>query len=120
MSALLQGCRIVNVPGTPGVNGATGATGAAGSNAWASLAADFTMPAQLGTGVATLDHADWLALGEPLWIEFLGTLRVETISGNDVTVTNLQDGAGAYAWNSPPGTIAPTASRVTPTGFQGP
>ena len=112
--------RIVNIPGLPGTDGTAGAIGAAGSNAWASLAAQFVMPAQGATGVATLDHTDWLAPGEPLWIETLGTFRLESISGNDITVTNLQDGAGAYVWNAPPGTVAPTTLRVTPSGFQGP
>lgn len=119
MSALLQHCRIVNIPGTPGVNGSKGATGANGSNAWASLAADFTMPAQGASGTATLDQVAWLALDEPVWIESLGTLKVLTISGTSVELLNLQDGSGAYAWNAAPGTIAAATTRVTPTGFQG-
>lgn len=119
MSEVLQRCRIVNIPGTPGANGSAGAAGASGSNAWASLAADFTMPAQGATGTATLDHTDWLTLDLPVWVEPLGTLQVVTITGNDVELRNLQDGAGGYAWNLPPGTVAATTERVTPTGFQG-
>jgi hypothetical protein len=98
------------VPPTPCING---------SNAWASLAASFTMPAQLGAGLATLDHTDWLALGEPIWIETLGTFQVLAISDPNVFLKNLQDGVGGYLFNAPPGTVAAPTIRVTPTGFQG-
>lgn len=108
------------IPGIPGTDGAGGAAGTDGSNAWASLTADFTMPAQLGNGVASLDHVDWLAPGEPVWIEGIGTLLVVSIAGLDVTLQNLQDGAGAYAYNVAPGTVAVSTLRVTPTGFEGP
>lgn len=91
----------------------------AGSNAWASLTADFTMPALLGSGIASLDHTDWLAPGEPVWVELLGTMLVVSISGLDVTLQNLSDGAGAYPDNASPGTVAATTLRVTPTGFNG-
>lgn len=77
------------------------------------------MPLQLGTGVAELDHTDWLTPGEPLFVEFLGTLLVVSIAGLNVTLQNLQDGAGAYPNNAAPGTVAPTTVRVTPTGFEG-
>lgn len=108
-----------NIPGTPGAPGSNGAAGDPGSNAWASLTDPFTMPAFGGNGVASLDHTDWLAPGEPVWIEGIGTLLVVSIAGLDATLQNLADGAGAYPGNAAPGTIAATTLRVTPTGFQG-
>jgi hypothetical protein len=108
-----------NIPGTPGQDGAPGAAGAPGVNAWASLTDSFTMPAQGATGTADFDHTDWLAPGEPVWVEFLGTLLVESIAGLVVTLRNLQDGSGAYPLNAAPGTVSPSTSRITPTGFEG-
>ena len=117
MSSTFQKCRIVNIPGTPGT-GTAGANGTNGLNAWGSLTATFTMPAQGGTGVAVLDTTAWMAIGEPVFIETIGTLIVEGISGNNVTLSNPQDGVGLYASNATPGTHAVATSRVTPTGFE--
>jgi hypothetical protein len=36
-----------------------------------------------------------------------------------VTLRNLQDGSGAYPLNAAPGTVSPSTSRITPTGFEG-
>lgn len=112
-------CRVVNIPGVPGGPGNPGAGGADGANAFASLSAPFTMPGQLAQDVAQVDHADFLAIGEPVFVEGLGTLEVVNILGNAVTLYNLQDGAGAYSQNSAPLTVAPATARVTPAGWQG-
>lgn len=115
-----QRCQVFDIPGTPGLPGTNGANGASGSNAWASLVAAFTMPAQLGTGVATLDHTDWMAVNEAVFVEGLGTLIVQSISNPNVTLLNPQNGAGLYVANLPPGTVSPSTSRITPTGTEGP
>lgn len=119
MSALTQRCRIVPIPGPIGI-GTPGTPGTDGSNGWASLTAPFTMPAQLGTGSATVDHTDWMALGAPVYIETLGTFQIVGInSSTSVVLKNLQNGLGGYDWNAPPGTIGPSSLRVMPSGFQG-
>lgn len=116
----LQRCRVFDLPGTPGAPGAVGADGAPGGNAWASLVAPFAMPAQLGSDTASFDDTTWMAVGEPIFIEGLGVLIVSAISQPSATLMNPQDGSGLYAGNAAPGTIVPSTSRVTPTGFEGP
>lgn len=116
-SFTLNRCRVVPIPGPPGPAGANGINGTNGSNGWASLTAPFSMPAISGTGVAVMDHTDWLALGEPIFIEGLGTLEVTGINGHNVTLLNLADILGNYPFNALPGTVAPSTSRVTPSGF---
>lgn len=77
------------------------------------------MPGYGLTGVGSIDHTDWLAPGEPIWIETLGVLIVVSIAGLDVTVQNPANGGGSYDFNAPPGTIAASTLRVTPSGFEG-
>lgn len=115
----IPNCRIINIPGPAGATGMSGVNGADGSPAFTALSAPFTMPAQLGQADATVDSVDFMAIGEPVFIEGLGTLQIINIVGATVTLYNLQDGSGAYNANSPPGTVAPATARVTPTGWQG-
>lgn len=120
MATTLQNCRVVTIPGLPGAPGASGAAGTPGSNAWGSLTASFTMPAQGATGQVQIDNSNWMAIGEPVMIEGLGAFQVTVIAGALVTLLNLQDGAGSYPGNAAPGTIAAPTTRITPTGFSGP
>lgn len=120
MGIATQLCRLVMVPGPAGKPGVPGTPGTAGSNAWASLTADYTMPAFGASADAAMDHTDWLAVGLPVFVETLGTLQVAAILGpTSVTLLNLADGT-RYAQNAPPGTVAPATVRVAATGFQGP
>ena len=115
----------IQVPGPAGADGADGADGApgvAGKNGYTSLAANYTMPAELATGQATVVDTAWMAPDQIVYITGLGYFIVDTIDSSTlVTLRNLEDTANqAYLTNAPPGTIAPSGSRVTAGGRQGP
>lgn len=112
---------VQNIPGPVGEDGAAGAAGADGESAITTLGFAFTMPAELAEDNATLASTASLVIGENVFVQGLGTLQVTAIlSTVQATLKNLKDAAtSAYASNAAPGTIAPTGSRVGPTGVQG-
>lgn len=112
--------RSVSIPGPRGYPGAPGTDGTDGVNAFTQLAVAFEMPDYGDTDDATVDDASWMTVGEPVFVEGLGTLEVTAISGNVVTLRNLADAPGGqYAENAIPTTLANIDNYVTPTGWQG-
>ena len=113
---------VQNIPGPEGPAGADGADGTDGISAVTTLTAAYTMPAELGSAVATVASTAGLSIGETVFVQALGTLQVTAIGSSVlVTLKNLEDTANsAYTSNFAPGTIAPIGSRVVPTGLQGP
>jgi hypothetical protein len=117
-------CEPINtqIPGPAGSDGAAGAAGAAGVSAFTTLTAGFTMPAELGNVVATVGATSWMVLGQVLYVQTAGWMRVAAIGGaTSVTLTNLENTAtGIYAENAAPATAIPNGSKVSPGGLQGP
>lgn len=113
---------IQNIPGPAGADGADGVNGTDGQSAVTTLTAAFTMPAELGSDTATLDSTAGLTIGQNVFVQGLGNLRVDGIlSATQATLTNLMDTPNdAYMDNATPGTIAGIGSRVGPSGVQGP
>lgn len=115
----------VQIPGPKGEQGpagADGAPGAAGLNAYTTLTANFTMPAELANAQATVANTGWMVVGQILYVATLGYMEVVTIDSNLlVTLKNLENTAtSSYTSNAAPGTIAGPGSRVGPGGRQGP
>ena len=115
----------VQIPGPigpEGPEGPPGADGTSGLNAYTTLSANFTMPAEQLTGQASVVNTGWMVIGQILYVQTLGYLRVVTVNSSVlVTLRNLEDTANnAYLINSPVGTIANSGSRVGPGGEQGP
>lgn len=115
----------VQVPGPAGADGADGAAGAAGGNAYTTLTAAFTVPAQSGTWNATVGSTAWMAYGQIIILGDLSGTQYATVQvtdivdGTTVTLKNLQDGAGAYADNVAPATVLPVGTGVAAGGLQG-
>lgn len=109
------------MPGPAGAAGGDGADGINGVSAFTTLAANFTMPAQLGSGNATFTSAAMFTSGETIYLQGAGTLQITAIAGNVVTLKNLRDDANAvYAPNVAAGTVIASGAQVVPTGIQGP
>lgn len=116
---------------TPGPQGAAGAAGAAGTNgidAFTSCAdyapaAQPVMPAELASvTVNTTSNTGFLTVGEPVFVQFWGTLRVTAVpTSASVTLLNLEDTPnGNYPANAAPGTVLPALAKIVPSGFEGP
>lgn len=115
----------IQIPGPQGEQGpagADGAPGASGLNAYTTLSANYTMPAELGSAQASVLNTGWMVVGQILFIQTLGYLRVVSVdSPLLVTLQNLANTPlSAYLINAAPGTIAASGSRVGPGGEQGP
>lgn len=118
----------VNIPGPAGANGTNGAAGASGQNAWTTLLAGFTMPAEGATVTANVAATAWMVprqgtvQGILLEVQFAGVLEVISITdATHVVVKNIAVSAsGIYPANAAPGAAIPIGALVTPTGIQGP
>lgn len=112
---------VQNIPGPAGEDGDDGTNGADGVSAVTTLGFAFTMPAELASDTATLASTAGLVIGENVYVQGLGTLQVTAIlSTTQATFKNVEDTAtSAYSDNAAPGTVAPTGTRVGPTGLQG-
>ena len=115
-------CSLVYVPGPQGPAGANGTNGTNGSSAYTLLSAIFTMPAELGSAVATVLDTAWMVPGQVLYLQAAGWLQVASIgSSTSVTLKNLKSTASSlYLDNAAPGTAIPASSRLAPAGEQGP
>lgn len=117
----------VAVPGPAGAAATNGTNGTNGVNAYTTFTAAFTMPAELGSAVATVATTSWMAVNQVLYAaktdgSVRGYFQVTAIGGaTTVTLKNLEDAAtSAYADNSAAGTIFTIGSQLQPGGFQGP
>lgn len=110
------------VPGPAGADGAAGAAGTNGTNAFTTLTANFTMPAELATAVADVGTSAWATIGQVLYLQGAGWLRVTAKpSATQVTLRNLEDTAnGLYTENVAPATVIASGSSLSPGGLQGP
>jgi hypothetical protein len=114
---------VTTVPGATGAAGAAGADGTDGVNAFTLLDGGFTMPAELANVVTVVDDNTWMALGQTLFIQVAGYMRVAAlnVNGVGVTLTNLEDAAtSTYPDNAAPATAIPNDSKVSPSGVTGP
>lgn len=117
----------VQVPGPMGEDGQDGTNGTNGVNAFTTFSADFTIPSELGSAIASVADSSWMTINQILHgsktdgsvsAHFQITAIPSAIS---VTLKNLEDAATlAYQSNSAPGSILTTGSKLSPAGLQGP
>lgn len=119
--------RLVNIPGPGGDDGNDGDDGAAGANAYGALLSEFTMPIVGGLGLAEIDDSGFIVPsndigtvnevdGTIIIVQYLGYfLCSDIIDATHVLLYNL-----GYPNSAPPGTIAPTGSKVGIGGREGP
>lgn len=129
--SLASGCAaIYNIPGPQGLPGTTGTPGDDGENAFTLLVGPFTMPAELASNTANVQSSAAFIIGQIAALEFMGVASPNNFgyfevtakpSAIQVTLKNLRDTPNsAYLTNATPGTAAPTGSKLTPGGLQGP
>lgn len=113
---------LVLVPGSQGSPGAGGSAGTNGQNAWTTLTAAFTMPAEGGTDTASVVNSEWLSVGQNVYVQSAGYLTVTAKpTTTSVTLLNPENTASSlYVDNVAPGTIIPIGSTMTAGGVQGP
>lgn len=117
----------IQVPGPAGQDGDDGADGVDGINAFTLFTANFTIPAELASDVASVADSSWIVIGQILYASkadgsVSGTFQVTAVpSALSVTLKNLEDTASnAYIANSAPGSVITTGSKLSPAGQQGP
>lgn len=119
----------VSVPGPAGPPGANGTSGTDGDNAFDTLAAGFTMPAEGSNVTITVtDTSGWMVpaqgavQGQIVVIQFAGHFEVQSITNaTQAVVKNIAVAAsGIYADNAAPATAIPSGARISPGGLQGP
>lgn len=113
---------VAQIPGAPGDDGDPGDPGDDGANAFTTLGASFTMPAELGSDTATVADSSWIGLNQILYLAGAGYLQATAIpDATHVTLKNLEDAAsGAYLSNAAPATVIANGSKLSPGGLQGP
>lgn len=99
--------------GAAGTAGSGGASGSSGKNAYAVTTAPFTMPAANATAVVAVDHTDWCAVGQSLFVESAGYFLVGAIPSAVSLSLTAQD----VPSNATAGTIIPTGKRVVAGGL---
>ena len=117
----------INIPGPQGVAGEDGVDGADGVSPFTTFTALFTIPAELGSAVATVADTSWMVIGQKVYGSRVdGSIHaffeVTAIGGaTSVTLKNLEDAAtSAYTENSPPASTLTIGSLLIPAGIQGP
>lgn len=112
----------VAVPGPQGPAGANGTNGTNGINAFATVAGQFSMPAEGATAIVDVNGSTWMAVGQILWVRNAGWLQVTALpSSTSVTLLNLKNTVtGVYLPNVAPGTLVAVGNAVIPSGIQGP
>lgn len=122
-----DGTTVVQVPGPQGEAGSNGTNGTDGVNAYTTFTAQFTMPAELASSVATVASTAWMGVNQIIYASktdgsVIGYLQVTAIGGaTSVTLKNLEDTANSlYVTNSAPGSIFTIGSKIGPGGTEGP
>lgn len=114
----------VAVPGPAGATGAAGTNGTNGINAF-STADSFVMPAELANVTVTVTSSQWMGNGQIVFAGgggFVGYFEVQSKpTTTSAILKNLESAASnAYLVNSPPGTVFPNLTLISPGGVQGP
>lgn len=110
----------VAVPGPAGAAGAAGTNGTNGKNAFTTLTANFTMPAALASGVATVADSSWATIGQFIYLQSAGHLKVlAKPTALSLTLENPET-ASLYTDNVAGGTVIANGSTISPAGIQGP
>lgn len=105
---------VVDVPGIEGVAGTDGIDGSNGANAYTFTTADFLMPAASGLETIAVVNTDWMVVGQPLFIQVAGFMRVNSVvDQTHVEVENVD-----FENNAAAGTNIPSGSGVSPGGEQ--
>lgn len=130
MSLAATCSQIVQIPGPQGATGSAGTNGTNGENAFTLTTGAFAMPAELGSSTVNVVSSAAFIVGQIAALEFLGVASPNNFgyfqvtakpSATQVTLKNLRDTPNsAYLTNAIPGIIAPTGSKLTPGGLQGP
>lgn len=115
-----------STPGPTGPQGIPGTDGTNGINAETTHGdANGVMPNGNSSGetvtLLTTSDTAFLTPGEPVFVQFWGTLIVDTVDDSShVTLSNPADSTtGAYASNAAAGTTLPAGAQIVPTGTQG-
>lgn len=113
---------VIVAKGPRGPSGNTPDDGEDGINAFTTVSADFTMPAELATVTVTVESTAWMVIGQTIYVENCGYMSVNAInSDTEVVLTNKEDSAlGLYSENVAPTTTVSSGNRVSPGGIQGP
>lgn len=78
------------------------------------------MPASLATVVVTVAVSDWATIGQVVYVQNAGWMRVTAKpSTTQITLQNLET-ATDYTENVAPTTVVPLGSTISPGGLQGP
>lgn len=111
---------IQQIPGPQGIPGSNGTNGVAGINSYTSTTANFTMPAFAATAVATVVESGWASIGQIIYLQNAGWLRVTAKpASTQITLQNIET-ATEYTENVAPATIVASGSTISPGGLQGP
>lgn len=117
----------VQVPGPAGAAGTNGTNGTNGVSPFTTFTVAYTIPAELGTSVATVGDTSWMVIGQKLYGSRVdgsvhAFFEVSAIGGaTSVTLKNLEDTPSSmYAENSAPGGVLNIGSKLCPAGIQGP
>ena len=111
------------LPGPRGAAGADGADGADGSNGHATIAADFTMPAEGANVTVAVDDSSFAAIGGLVYVQGAGWMTVASKppGGTQLVLTNSENTAsGVYSDNAAPGTAVAKDGVIMGSGPQGP
>jgi hypothetical protein len=134
MSALLAGssdcCDVceepvaVQIPGTQGDPAEPCTPCVDGTNAF-TTADSFAMPAELANVTVTVLNSDWMTSGQIVWAKgggAQGNFEVQSApTSTSVILKNLEDTPNnLYTSNSPPATVFPALTSISPSGQQGP
>lgn len=83
------------------------------------------MPAELANVTIAVGNSSWASVGQVVFIRAggsVGSFEVASIpDSTHIQITNLEDSSsGAYATNSPAGTVFASGATVSPAGREGP
>lgn len=106
------------IPGPRGPAGTAGTNGTNGSNSFTTVVSSSgNLPAISANVTLQVINSSWMAIGEPVFVQFWGSGFV-VVSVPDSTHVTIQNTGNTD--NQAPGTPVVVGARVMPTGFQGP
>lgn len=116
---------VENIPGPAGTPGVNGNNGVDGENGWTALTVPFTMPASLASDTAFVLNSGFMAAGQKVFLgidssAIKGTFEVITKPTQTSVILKNVAAAANYSENSPPGSVFPVATALSPSGLQGP
>lgn len=117
---------VVNIPGPQGPAGAACTPCDDGINAFTTLSAGFTMPAEGASVTVAVVESAWMVPGTTqnsiVFVQSAGYMQVTAVpTSTSATLKNIAVVAsGIYPANAAAGAAIPNASKVSPGGVQGP